>query len=119
MTDAPDWRTPPAEELLDAVARLRDREEAARFLRDLCTAGELHDLSQRWHVVRLLDEGRHYLDIARETGASTATVTRVASWLRHGTGGYPEALARRAEASATPAPARADARAGRAREVAR
>ena len=41
-----DWRTAEADELLDAIVDLRDREEAARFLRDLCTLGELHDLAQ-------------------------------------------------------------------------
>jgi uncharacterized protein YerC len=51
-------------------------------------------MAQRWHVVQLLDEGRHYMDISRETGASTATITRIAQWLRHGTGGYAEALER-------------------------
>ena len=95
MIDPTDWRTPAAEELLDAIVALDDREAAARFLRDLCTPGELHDLAQRWEVARLLDKGRHYGEIARETGASTATVTRVAAWLRHGTGGYREALERR------------------------
>ena len=97
MIDRDDWRTEAAEELLDAIAALSDREEAARFLRDLCTPAELHDLAQRWEVARLLDQGRHYGEIARATGASTATVTRVAAWLRHGTGGYREALLRRQE----------------------
>jgi phenylacetate-CoA oxygenase PaaH subunit len=41
--------------------------------------GELHDMAQRWAVVRLLDEGLHYADISKRTGASTATITRIAS----------------------------------------
>ncbi|HEV8516350.1 MAG TPA: YerC/YecD family TrpR-related protein [Candidatus Limnocylindrales bacterium] len=89
-----DWRTRAADELLDAIVALPDREEAARFMRDLCTLRELRELAQRWAVVRLLDEGRHYSEIARETGASTATITRIAAWLHHGTGGYRSALAR-------------------------
>ena len=88
------WRTAEVEALLDAVLRLGDREEAAAFLRDLCTLGELHDLAQRWSVVRLLDEGFHYSEISRRTGASTATITRIASWLHHGQGGYQRALER-------------------------
>lgn len=84
----PEWRTPAVEALLDAIVRLDDRDQAARFLRDLCTLGELHDLGQRWAVVRLLDEGLHYAEISRLTGASTATITRIASWLNHGEGGY-------------------------------
>jgi len=90
-----DWQTPETDELLDAIVDLPDQDEAARFLRDLCTLGELHDLAQRWQVVRLLAEGRHYADVSRVTGASTATVTRIAQWLRHGTGGYVGALERR------------------------
>jgi TrpR-related protein YerC/YecD len=87
-----DWRTSDADALLDALLALDGRDEAAAFLRDLCTLGELRDLAQRWAVVRLLDEGHHYSDISRQTGASTATITRIASWLRHGEGGYARAL---------------------------
>ena len=86
MADA--WRTPDTEALVDAILRLDDRDEALHFLRDLCTLGELHDLAQRWAVVRLLDAGMHYADISKRTGASTATITRIASWLNHGEGGY-------------------------------
>ena len=89
-----DWRTPATDELLDAIVTLPDREAAGRFLRDLCTLRELHDMAQRWQVARLLDEGRHYAEISRDTGASTATVTRIAQWLNHGTGGYRETLER-------------------------
>lgn len=85
---ADDWRTPDTEALVDALLRLEDRDDAIRFLRDLCTLGELHDMAQRWAVVRLLDAGMHYADISRRTGASTATITRIASWLNHGEGGY-------------------------------
>ena len=83
-----DWRTPNIEALFDAILRLETREEAERFFRDLCTLGELHDMAQRWAVVRMLDDGLHYAEISRLTGASTATITRIASWLNHGEGGY-------------------------------
>jgi TrpR-related protein YerC/YecD len=85
---AEQWRTPDAEALFDAILRLDDRDEVARFFRDLCTMGEIRDLSQRWAVVRLLHAGLHYGEISRRTGASTATITRIASWLNHGEGGY-------------------------------
>jgi TrpR-related protein YerC/YecD len=83
-----DWRSPDVEALFDALLGVETREEAASFLRDLCTLGELRDLAQRWAVVRLLDAGLHYSEISRRTGASTATITRIASWLNHGAGGY-------------------------------
>jgi len=91
---ADDWRSTDMDALLDAFLRLEDRDEAARFLRDLCTLNELRDMSQRWAVARLLDGGMHYAQISRETGASTATITRIASWLNHGEGGYRGALER-------------------------
>ena len=85
---ADDWRTPDAESLFAAIAALGTREETERFFRDLCTLSELRDMAQRWAVVRLLYQGKHYAEISRETGASTATITRIASWLHHGEGGY-------------------------------
>lgn len=83
-----DWQTPQTTALLEAILALDSVDEASRFFRDLCTLGELHDLGQRWAVVRMLDAGLHYADISRRTGASTATITRIASWLNHGEGGY-------------------------------
>jgi TrpR-related protein YerC/YecD len=94
--DPAEWRSDASSDLLDTILALPDREAAERFFRDLCTLRELHDLAQRWHVVRLLDAGQPYTEISRTTGASTATVTRIAGWLHHGTGGYREALARQA-----------------------
>jgi TrpR-related protein YerC/YecD len=107
-TTIEDWRTADTDELIDAVLRLETPDEAARFLRDLCTLGELRDVAQRWAVVRRLDSGEHYAAISRETGASTATITRIASWLNHGEGGYREALERLAAAreSGIPYPTR-------------
>jgi TrpR-related protein YerC/YecD len=82
------WQTAEAQALIDAILRLETADEAGRFLRDLCTLGELRALAQRWAVARLLDEGLHYAEISHRTGASTATITRIASWLNHGEGGY-------------------------------
>ncbi len=107
MTD--DWRTPDTEALVDSLLRLDDRDDAIAFLRDLCTLGELHDLAQRWAVARLLDAGMHYADISRRTGASTATITRIASWLNHGEGGYRRMLDRlKAEDGTTTYPVRTE-----------
>jgi len=84
------------DELADALLVLRTRDEARRFLRDLCTVGELEALAHRWQIAGLVDSGRSYLDIADAVHTSTATVTRVAHWLRHGAGGYALALERTA-----------------------
>jgi TrpR-related protein YerC/YecD len=85
---------PGVDDLVEALLALRTPEELQRFLRDLCTRSELEALAHRWQIVQLLDDGLPYLDVAEKAHASTATVTRVAQWLRHGTGGYQTALDR-------------------------
>jgi len=95
---AEDWRTPDVEALFNAILTLETIEETERWFRDLCTLNELHDLAQRWSVVRMLADGLHYAEISRTTGASTATITRIASWLNHGEGGYRAMLDKLGEA---------------------
>ncbi|MEM9616355.1 MAG: YerC/YecD family TrpR-related protein [Pseudomonadota bacterium] len=69
--------------LFDAFAKLKSGAEAARFLRDLATPGELEAFAERWRIARMLDEGGHsYRDIAAAANASTTTVARVARFLR-------------------------------------
>src|SRR3954447_12547515 len=85
---------PGVDDLIEALLALRTPDELSRFLRDLCTRSELEALAHRWQIVQLLDDGLPYLDVAEKAHASTATVTRVAQWLRHGTGGYTTALER-------------------------
>jgi TrpR-related protein YerC/YecD len=82
------------DELAEAIRTLKTPDEVRRFLRDLCTLPELEALAHRWRTVTLLEEGVPYLEIADRVPTSTATVTRVAQWLRHGTGGYRIALDR-------------------------
>ncbi len=82
------WLTDEITELAETLVTLRSGDEALRFLRDLCTINELKELGQRWHVARLLDEGVSYHEISDQTGASSATISRVAQWLRYGRDGY-------------------------------
>ena len=89
-----DWRTPSTDALFDALMSLESRDEVQRFFRDLCTRHELEELSARWTVVELLDQGLSYRKIAGATGVSTTTITRINEWLHHGTGGYRIALDR-------------------------
>ncbi len=83
-----------AASLLDAFVALPDRRAAERFIRDLCTRRELGEMVSRWAVVRGLAGGASYRAIHDATGVSTATITRINDWLRNGTGGYTDALAR-------------------------
>jgi TrpR-related protein YerC/YecD len=90
-----EWQTSEIDRLLEAILSLRTMDEATRFFRDLCTLAELESMAHRWQVAELVDQGIPYRDVAKTTGASTATVTRVGHWLRHGEGGYRLALDRR------------------------
>jgi len=106
-----DWRTPDVDALFQAILRLEGPDETQRFFRDLCTLSELRDMAQRWAVVRMLESGMHYAEISRTTGASTATITRIASWLNHGEGGYRAMLDKldaAARAGTTPYPLAGD-----------
>jgi len=70
-------------ELCEAFLLSRSVEEMRRFLYDLCTPKEIHDLADRWWVARLLDEGKHsYRDIHSLTGVSLTTIGRVARFLQ-------------------------------------
>jgi TrpR-related protein YerC/YecD len=88
-------------DLFEAILELEDADEVERFLRDLCTLGELQAMAHRWEVAKLVEQGLPYQEISRQTGASTTTVTRVAHWLRYGEGGYRLALERRRPLSPT------------------
>ncbi len=63
--------------LYEAILQLRDIDECCRFFDDLCTTTELRSMEQRFDVATRLLQDRVYLDILGETGASTATISRV------------------------------------------
>ena len=81
-------------ELFEAILKLKSTDESARFFRDLLTIAELKEFSNRWQAVKMLTQGKSYIEIAKRLGMSTATVTRVALWLKNGMGGY-QILAKR------------------------
>lgn len=81
-------RTEQIDDLFDAMLKIETREEAYRFFEDLCTIAEVKSLAQRWAVAKKLDAGETYVDIATETGASTATISRVKRYLEYGADGY-------------------------------
>ena len=78
----------------DAVLGLRDKEECYAFFEDICTVSELQAMAQRLYVAQLLDKGMTYQEISAETGASTATISRINKCLEYGTDGYKTALKR-------------------------
>jgi TrpR-related protein YerC/YecD len=70
-------------ELFEALLLLKNNEECEKFFKDLCTPQEMRTLAERWRVCRLLDGGElSYRDINQVTGASLATIGRVARFLK-------------------------------------
>ena len=76
------------ERLFKAILALENMDECYKFFDDLCTGIELKALSQRLQVAKLLTEHRVYNQIVTETGASTATISRVNRSLKDGNDGY-------------------------------
>lgn len=74
--------------LYDSLLSLKTPEECAAYLEDLCTVQELISLSQRLEIARRLCAGESFQKIAKDTGASTATISRVNKALNYGPGGY-------------------------------
>lgn len=74
--------------LFDVILTLKTKEECYKFFEDLCTVPEIKAMSQRLAVARMLSSKRVYSDIVSETGASTATISRVNRSLIYGCDGY-------------------------------
>ena len=81
-------KKPRNENMYKAILSLRDVDECMRFFDDLCTVSELMAMEQRYQVASCLNEGMIYNDILAETGASSATISRVNRSLQYGSGGY-------------------------------
>ncbi len=87
-------RTEAVDHLFEAILSLENKEECYKFFEDVCTVNELLSLSQRFEVARMLRMQKTYLDIAEQTGASTATISRVNRSLNYGNDGYDMVFAR-------------------------
>ena len=74
--------------LVKAVAGLDKIEDLRKLFEDMCTVKELEAMSQRLRVASLLKCGSNYQEISMQTGASTATISRVNKCLMYGSGGY-------------------------------
>ena len=80
--------------LFEAVLQLKTTEECKNFFDDLCSITELHSMTQRFEVAKMLDQKKVYTDIVAKTGASSATISRVNRCLLYGPGGYRTVLER-------------------------
>ena len=83
---------PDVNALFEAILALKTVEECYAFFEDACTIKEILDVSQRLKAAKMLSSGANYADISRETGMSTATISRVNRCLKYGSDGYNKAL---------------------------
>lgn len=83
--------------MFEAVLSLQTMEECYAFFEDLCTVPEIKAMSQRIVVAKMLRDKKVYSDIVAETGASTATISRVNRSLQYGCNGYEEIFKRMEE----------------------
>ncbi len=90
-------RTTAVSELFEAILTLQSEEECFDFFEDVCTVNELLSLAQRFEVAKMLKEGHTYMEVAEQTGASTATISRVNRSLNYGKDGYEMVFARMKE----------------------
>ena len=81
-------KKPRNDSMYNAILQLKDVDECKKFFDDLCTVTELMAMEQRYQVATCLDKGMIYNDILAETGASSATISRVNRSLQYGSGGY-------------------------------
>ena len=87
-------KTEGTELFFNAILTLETPEECNDFFQDICTQQELKAISQRFVVAKMLDEKKVYSEIVKQTGASTATVSRVKRSLLGGKGSYKRAFTR-------------------------
>ncbi len=84
----PNIKDPNVDKLLEGILTLQTLDEALEFFKDLCTVREMQSMAQRYVVARMLTDKRVYKDIVSETGASTATISRVNRSLSDSSNGY-------------------------------
>lgn len=77
-----------------AILTLKNEDEVKAFLEDIMTTKEILDISQRLGVAKMLKEKEVYSKISKETGASSATISRVNRCCLYGAGGYKTVLER-------------------------
>ena len=88
MSHEPIIKNKSIDELYKAVISIDSVEECYNFFEDLCTITEIQAMAQRYHVALMLEQGVTYSKIAKETGASSATISRINRALNYGAGGY-------------------------------
>ena len=90
-------KTPEKQMLIEAILSLQSQDECEAFLDDICTVKELQAMTQRLEVAKQLTAGKNYNAVCADTGASSATISRVNRCLQYGGGGYRSVLGKMEE----------------------
>lgn len=94
MISNTNWQNKATDNLFKAFLTLKTVDEVANFCRDLLTEPEIEEFAGRFAVAFELSQGKSQRTVAKNTGVSIATVSRVNLWLTRGTGGYKTAIER-------------------------
>ena len=87
-------QSPAVGHFFDAVLSLENKEECYQFFEDALTVKEILDIAQRLKAAKMLKNGSSYSEVCKETGMSTATISRVSKALERGAGGYALVMSR-------------------------
>jgi TrpR-related protein YerC/YecD len=88
MDDRSNWKTEYTDQLFEAILTLKNVDQCERFFRDIMTTQEIETFSARLQTAIMLKQDKSYRQISKETGMSTATITRINQWIENGLDGY-------------------------------
>ncbi len=63
-------------EISQTIRQLKTDDEVQSFLQEVLTQAELDDLSKRWRILKMLDEGYTQREIAKILNVSLCKITR-------------------------------------------
>lgn len=99
------WNSATSVQLAEALTAIDNLTTMANFLRDVMTEKEITEISSRLEAARMLQAGRTYVDIVKQTKLSSRTVARISDWMKNGCSGYAAALEQIHHNHIAPAPA--------------
>lgn len=92
ISSSPIWKSDQAQQLSQTLALIDDAQTMQNFLRDVLSEKEIIEISARLEAAKMLNQGKKYTEIAKQTKLSSRTIARISDWLQTGCGGYQAAL---------------------------
>jgi TrpR-related protein YerC/YecD len=80
--------------LCEAVANLKNKREAAEFLKDILSRQEAEMIARRLKTAQLLIEGLSYGEISHQLKISPSTIAKINEWIKLSGNGYRMVLER-------------------------